>query len=264
MPHRALCRGDRIVGSGRQPRSLRSRCSREPPYSPGTSRIRNSPDATTRARRRSRVRIARGLERAAGFARGAERRGNGLDRLRAARLGRLRVRRWERRSRSGRLRVRRGDPSVGAPAPFAARGSLGQRVRMDWSGALDLGWLGRWVPRSAVLQRRCRVRPCSGTWRMLPAAPIDARTAFSVWTGEEMIVWGSTDRADRRLDGAAYDPITNAWRIDRRRADRHHRRLRCLDGRRDDRVRRRARWQQPRRHTDRHRGRVRSDVRHVA
>ncbi len=55
--------------------------------------------------------------------------------------------------------------------------------------------------------------PVSGTWRMLPAAPIDARTAFSVWTGEEMIVWGSTDRADRRLDGAAYDPITNAWRI---------------------------------------------------
>jgi hypothetical protein len=55
--------------------------------------------------------------------------------------------------------------------------------------------------------------PVSGTWRMLSAAPIDARTAFSVWTGEEMIVWGSTDRADRRLDGAAYDPITNAWRI---------------------------------------------------
>ena len=47
---------------------------------------------------------------------------------------------------------------------------------------------------------------------MLPAAPIDERTAFSVWTGEEMIVWGSTDRADRRLDGAAYDPITSTWR----------------------------------------------------
>ena len=54
--------------------------------------------------------------------------------------------------------------------------------------------------------------PVSGTWRMLPAAPIDARTAFSVWTGEEMIVWGSTDRADRRLDGAAYDPFTSSWR----------------------------------------------------
>jgi hypothetical protein len=54
--------------------------------------------------------------------------------------------------------------------------------------------------------------PAAGSWRMLAPAPIDARTAFSVWTGEEMIVWGSTDRADRRLDGAAYDPITNAWR----------------------------------------------------
>jgi hypothetical protein len=54
--------------------------------------------------------------------------------------------------------------------------------------------------------------PVAGTWRMLPTAPIGARTAFSVWTGKEMIVWGSRERAARRLDGAAYDPITNAWR----------------------------------------------------
>jgi hypothetical protein len=54
--------------------------------------------------------------------------------------------------------------------------------------------------------------PVAGTWRMLPPAPIEARTAFSVWTGEELIVWGSTERADRRLDGAAYDPSTDTWR----------------------------------------------------
>jgi hypothetical protein len=47
---------------------------------------------------------------------------------------------------------------------------------------------------------------------MLQPAPIEARTAFSVWTGQELIVWGSRERAARRLDGAAYDPITNAWR----------------------------------------------------
>jgi hypothetical protein len=54
--------------------------------------------------------------------------------------------------------------------------------------------------------------PVTANWRMLPPAPIDARSAFSVWNGEEMIVWGSTERTSRRLDGAAYDPITNAWR----------------------------------------------------
>jgi hypothetical protein len=52
----------------------------------------------------------------------------------------------------------------------------------------------------------------AGTWRMLPPAPIDARTAFSVWTGEELIVWGSRERAARRRDGAAYNPTTNTWR----------------------------------------------------
>jgi hypothetical protein len=54
--------------------------------------------------------------------------------------------------------------------------------------------------------------PVAGTWRMLAPAPIDARSAFSVWTGEEMIVWGSTERAARRRDGAAYDPSTDTWR----------------------------------------------------
>jgi hypothetical protein len=55
--------------------------------------------------------------------------------------------------------------------------------------------------------------PVAGIWRMIAPAPIEARSAFSVWTGEELIVWGSRERADRRVDGAAYDPATNAWRM---------------------------------------------------
>ena len=54
--------------------------------------------------------------------------------------------------------------------------------------------------------------PVAGTWRVLAPAPIEARSAFSVWTGDELIVWGSRERAARRLDGAAYDPSTNTWR----------------------------------------------------
>jgi N-acetylneuraminic acid mutarotase len=54
--------------------------------------------------------------------------------------------------------------------------------------------------------------PLTGRWRMLPAAPIGARAPFSVWTGQELIVWGSTHRFAGLPDGAAYDPTTNTWR----------------------------------------------------
>jgi hypothetical protein len=54
--------------------------------------------------------------------------------------------------------------------------------------------------------------PATRTWRMLPPAPIEARTAFSVWTGREFLVWGSTNRSHRLRDGAAYDPTSNTWR----------------------------------------------------
>lgn len=54
-------------------------------------------------------------------------------------------------------------------------------------------------------------------WESLPRAPIVPRVgAASVWTGNEMIVWGGLDpaRAYQSLaDGAAYDPDTGAWRV---------------------------------------------------
>lgn len=54
--------------------------------------------------------------------------------------------------------------------------------------------------------------PATGTWRLLPPAPIDARQPFAVWTGQEMIVWGNQSREQRRVDGAAYDPALDSWR----------------------------------------------------
>jgi hypothetical protein len=54
--------------------------------------------------------------------------------------------------------------------------------------------------------------PVARTWRILPAAPLAARAPFAVWTGAELIVWGSTDRFDRMRDGAAYDPASDTWR----------------------------------------------------
>jgi hypothetical protein len=55
--------------------------------------------------------------------------------------------------------------------------------------------------------------PTARTWRTLAPSPLSARSPFAVWTGEEMIVWGSTDRFNRRRDGAAYDPAVDSWRL---------------------------------------------------
>jgi hypothetical protein len=58
--------------------------------------------------------------------------------------------------------------------------------------------------------------PATDVWRTLPKAPIDARSALSVWTGRELIVWGDQggwESAARQVyDGAAYDPTRDAWR----------------------------------------------------
>ncbi|HEX5937125.1 MAG TPA: hypothetical protein VFZ75_05470 [Actinomycetota bacterium] len=54
--------------------------------------------------------------------------------------------------------------------------------------------------------------PVARIWRTLPPSPLSARSPFSVWTGTELIVWGSTERTPRMRDGAAYDPSTDSWR----------------------------------------------------
>jgi hypothetical protein len=60
----------------------------------------------------------------------------------------------------------------------------------------------------------------TGSWRLLPAAPIPAPSVLvSVWTGKEMIVFGRVDKvgsAGEILDStnvaAAYDPAEDEWR----------------------------------------------------
>jgi hypothetical protein len=96
------------------------------------------------------------------------------------------------------------------PSPLAGRSD----PAFAWTGRELLIW-GGWdggFRDPPYFDDGAAFDPIAGTWRTLPPAPIGPRTAFSVWTGREMIVWGSRERAGRRLDGAAYDPVTNAWR----------------------------------------------------
>lgn len=66
-----------------------------------------------------------------------------------------------------------------------------------------------------------------GEWATMAPSPLDARFApASLWTGDELIIWGGHDLAgEEYVDGAAYDPVTDTWRqmadfpFDHRRRD---------------------------------------------
>lgn len=100
---------------------------------------------------------------------------------------------------------------LGPDGPFSRRSF----PAAAWTGSELLVWGGKtpgsfdqdvWHDDGAAFD------PATGRWRTLPQAPIDGRVPLSVWTGEELIVWGSQDRELRFVDGAAYDPAANSWR----------------------------------------------------
>jgi hypothetical protein len=87
-----------------------------------------------------------------------------------------------------------------------------------WTGSELLvwgGWSGTYGYEFAegFLADGAAYDPVSDSWRTLPPAPIDARAPLSVWTGREMLVWGTSVRVeDRPRDGAAYNPAADSWR----------------------------------------------------
>lgn len=100
--------------------------------------------------------------------------------------------------------------SVLPEAPIAER----DQAAMGWTGTEMIVWGGIGVDAkgdtTSDLADGAAYEPTAKTWRMLPAAPLDARIAqASVWTGTEFIVWGGDHG---QTDGAAYNPTTNSWR----------------------------------------------------
>lgn len=100
------------------------------------------------------------------------------------------------------------------PSPLTAR----TRPSFAWTGSELLVW-GGWGGTSGYefaegfLDDGAAYDPATRTWRMLPRAPITGRAPFSVWTGRELLIWGTALRVeDRERDGAAYDPKTDRWR----------------------------------------------------
>jgi hypothetical protein len=53
-----------------------------------------------------------------------------------------------------------------------------------------------------------------GRWRVIAEAPISPRSEPAVaWTGTEMILWGGRVENEFYHDGAAYNPVTDTWRL---------------------------------------------------
>jgi hypothetical protein len=98
------------------------------------------------------------------------------------------------------------------PAPIGARSFSASA----WTGSELLIWggtsAGGRFDGGAILDDGAAYDPEAGNWRLLPPAPIEGRMPFSVWTGSELIVWGSQERDRRFMDGAAYDPAADTWR----------------------------------------------------
>jgi hypothetical protein len=56
--------------------------------------------------------------------------------------------------------------------------------------------------------------PVEAGWAPMATSPLSPReAAVSVWTGTEVIVWGGRVGDMALLDGAAYDPATDTWRM---------------------------------------------------
>jgi hypothetical protein len=98
-----------------------------------------------------------------------------------------------------------------AASPLAARihpaSAWTGRELLVWGGAAAAEQTGPWLADGAAYD------PENDTWRPLPPAPVSPRAPLSVWTGDELLVWGTAlRRPDVPTNGAAYHPASDSWR----------------------------------------------------
>jgi hypothetical protein len=97
-------------------------------------------------------------------------------------------------------------------APIPAR----HPAVLVWTGAEVIVW-GGGRPAGDAPKRGAAYDPEADTWRRIANAPIGLNRASGMWTGDEMIVFGSLlDRRNRAATkfsvGAAYQPAADEWR----------------------------------------------------
>jgi hypothetical protein len=110
------------------------------------------------------------------------------------------------------------DPATGAWRTIAA-------APIDWHSGAVAVWTGSEVvvwgggdPGDASVAGGAAYDPVADTWRTIADAPIGLNHASGIWTGREVIVFGSLlDDRNRAATsvavGAAYDPATDRWGV---------------------------------------------------
>jgi hypothetical protein len=107
------------------------------------------------------------------------------------------------------------------PGPLAVR----DRPAAVWTGERLLIWGGTNLYRVGENARSyddgASFDPATGAWTLIPPSALAARNdAVAAWTGSEMLIWGGNSAAETEepgalayVDGAAFDPTRNSWRV---------------------------------------------------
>lgn len=109
------------------------------------------------------------------------------------------------------------DPSTGLWTATATAGQPSPRSQpiTAWTGSQVLVWGGNAQNDDGRLLSGGRYDPRTDTWSpMETAGSVDASVTFGahVWTGSELLLWGTESSPSPTPPGAAYDPARNTWR----------------------------------------------------
>ncbi|PIP91197.1 MAG: hypothetical protein COW01_05965 [Bdellovibrionales bacterium CG12_big_fil_rev_8_21_14_0_65_38_15] len=100
-----------------------------------------------------------------------------------------------------------------ATAPISSRA----KHVAEWTGTKVCIWGGNGDGASPTTYNdgAC-YNPVGNTWNTMSTSPLTARTNHkSVWTGQEMCIWGGENPLSTTSyeDGACYNPVANTWRL---------------------------------------------------
>ena len=95
------------------------------------------------------------------------------------------------------------------PGPLATRGE----PNSVWTGTEVLVVGGLIIDQYQALSDGAAFDPSTGEWRPIPPRPVSGRVMHAVWTGEELITFGTEGISLEPITtGAAFNPATGQWR----------------------------------------------------
>ncbi len=95
------------------------------------------------------------------------------------------------------------------PGPLATRGE----AAAVWTGKEVLVVGGLAVEQYRAFSDGAAFDPSTRTWRPIPPRPVPGRVIHAVWTGDELVTFGTDGiSVDKLTTASAYSPASNQWR----------------------------------------------------